>query len=68
MTKRDYIDDCFRGDVARAVEWEERALSIGTEFLPEYVRVVRDKEREPDSRYWAWLTDQFERSLPPVTI
>lgn len=59
-TQRDYIDDCFDGDTSKAVDWEQRCLSIGIEFMPEYVRAVKDKRRKPDSRYWAWLIDQFE--------
>lgn len=57
MTRGDYVEyfDCL----ADAVAFEEQCLSIGTDLLPEYIRVVRDKEREPDSRYWTWLIDQW---------
>lgn len=58
ITRVDYVHDCFSGDYSQAIDFENSVLSVGTEFLPEYVRVVRDREREPDSRYWSWLIDQ----------
>lgn len=44
MTRLDYIDTV--GSINAAIEFEEAALAIGAEFMPEYVRAVRDKEKQ----------------------
>lgn len=55
-TREEFI--ALAGTTAAAVEFENRALSIGNEFLPEHARRVRDGD-EPSPEYWAWLSEQF---------
>lgn len=57
MTRRDFID--YFDTTSDAMDFEQCCLSIGDEFLPEYVRTVRVGEKQPDSRYWSWLIDQW---------
>lgn len=60
MTRADYIEEC--GSLDAAVQFEEQALAIGTEFLPLYVRENKGKMHIADSRYWSWLIDQWQAS------
>ncbi len=50
------------GNQLKALEFEQQALSVGSEFLPEIARRVRDGETtkgEDLSGYWRWLTGQW---------
>jgi hypothetical protein len=55
-TREAYI--AIVGDRDRAIRFEQDALSIGREFLPEHARAVLEGI-EPTAAYWAWLKDQF---------
>ena len=61
MTSRETFVELV-GGVARARECEERALSVGREFLPVLAIRVRDDLVHPDedlSGYWRWLSGQW---------
>lgn len=62
-TSDDYIKRVIESgrDEGHALEFEGQALSIGSEFLPEHARAVRDGG-EGTPEYWAWLIEQFELS------
>lgn len=60
ITKQDYINDAFNGDLAQAVEFENQCLSISREFMPFFVTKVLDGDT-PDSRYWGWLIEQKDK-------
>ena len=42
-----------------AIEFENHALSIGTEFLPACAVAVRDGDDATET-YWAWLSEQAQ--------
>lgn len=53
-----------------AIEFEDRVLQSGGEFLPAFAREVRDGgpdlavfnrgEYEPSAEYWTWLCEQLD--------
>lgn len=47
------------GTQVEAVKFEERVLSIGSEFLPAFAVAVRDGA-EPTAEYWEWLIAQHQ--------
>jgi hypothetical protein len=50
------------GGEAMAVALEDRALSVGREFLPGFALDVLDG-REPTPAYWGWLAKEWERMI-----
>lgn len=65
MAKQEYLSKF--PTLAEAVEFEEQSLSIGDEYLPSAALDVikaHDEGREftTSSDYWAWLTDEVEKS------
>lgn len=49
------------GNEQQAVEFEDRALSIGDEYLSIEARAVRDGG-DPTEAYWQWLANEWERA------
>lgn len=59
------------GNAAIAKEFEDQALSIGDEFLPEIARRVRDRDiadSEDVSEYWRWLSGQWVAGKVTIEI
>lgn len=61
MNRKDFVE-LFSGE-AKAVEFENGALSIGDEYLPVFAQAVRDG-LEPTEEYWQWLCNEVERVGP----
>lgn len=55
-----YVDFCRENDV-NPIEWEDRTLQVGVEFLPAHARRVR-KGGKASAAYWRWLADQLEKA------
>lgn len=51
-----FLDACVDCGTDPTVE-QTAILSVGSEFLPEHARTVRDGG-EPTEEYWAWLAEQ----------
>lgn len=62
MDKKEFIK-IFK-TLEAAQEFENQVLSIGSEFLPEEARAVRDGEIEdPSDAYWEWLWSQYHTGV-----
>lgn len=64
LNKSDYL--ALFGNKDAAIEYEDTALSIGNEYLPECAQAVRDGA-EPTPEYWQWLCNEVERTGIPTT-
>jgi hypothetical protein len=61
MGRQDFVG--MFSSLALAVAFEETALSIGDEYLPECAKVARDGG-EPTAEYWQWICNEVERVGP----
>jgi len=61
MTREDYVS--LFPSLSEAIAFEEQALGIGDELLPDCAKAVMDGTvDEPGTEYWVFLASQMEHS------
>ncbi len=59
VTREQYIE--MFASLHEAIEFENGALNVGREFLPDFAIAVLDRtDTDPPAAYWAWLAEQVQ--------